>query len=131
MAENTEEKRADTVAVSRSTVKAITWVASSALMAISWFVWDSGTKVDNVMSALAVLELRVQHLEGFANSGPRFTSRDGDEIKEEIREVKGNCAKHKDLSAHREQAQLNREIFWRIEKLEVRDTDPSHGSNGE
>ena len=39
-------------------------------------------------------------------------------LRAELRELERHCEQHNAKPAHREQAQLNREIFWRLEKLE-------------
>ena len=46
-----------------------------------------------------------------------------DELRAEMRELERHCEQHNAKPAHREQAQLNREIFWRLEKLEKPTSD--------
>ena len=124
MADNQEEKRLDTVAISRSTVKAVTWLSSLAFVAVAGFIWDIGSQVDSVNSDHIVMDLRVGHLEDFGpKSGNRFTAAEGESLRDEIATVRRSCEKHREIKAHREQEQLNREIFWRIEKLEVLGSD--------
>lgn len=131
-----QERRADTVALPRSTVKVAAFLAAAAFMAISSFVWDSGTKINDLTLSLEeathevrlVLEnvtARVTYLEDFAKAGGRFTSKDGDKFEKRLEKLESYIEKHNIQPAHREQAQLNREILWRIEKLEVMNSDPS------
>lgn len=123
MAPLQEERRSDSVAISRQTFKAITWVASLAFSGVAWFVWDSGSTVRDVRAEMNIIELRVQTLEGFARAGDRFTAYDGRKLEQKIEKIEKTFDSHIDLSAHREQKQLNREIFWRIQKLEKPNTD--------
>ena len=123
--ETQQERRSDTVALPRSTFKAATWLASLAFTGVAYFVWDSGTAVHDVDAEMTVLELRVKTLEDFARAGGRFTKSDGDKLDRRIDRVMDEVSKHNGESAHREQQQLNREIFWRLEKLEKPGSDRS------
>ena len=116
--EEQEERRGDTVAIPRSTWKAITWAASVAALGIAGFVWGSGTKIDDVKSDVKNALYRIEHLEDFATAGKRFTRDDGNSLEKRIDKVEKNCELHREEKAHREQVQLNREILWRIDKLE-------------
>ena len=44
-------------------------------------------------------------------------------IRAELRELELHCEQHNSKPSHREQSQLNREIFWRLEKLEKPGSD--------
>ena len=46
-----------------------------------------------------------------------------DDLRDEIRELERHIEQHSGRSAHREQMQLNREILWRLEKLEKPNSD--------
>ena len=46
-----------------------------------------------------------------------------DDLRDEIRELERHIEQHSGRSAHREQMQLNREIIWRLEKLEKPNSD--------
>jgi len=118
-----QERRSDTVALPRSTFKAATWLASLAFTGVAYFVWNSGTAVHDVDAELTVLELRISTLEDFAKAGGRFTKSDGDKLDRRIDRIADEVSKHNGESAHREQQQLNREIFWRLEKLEKPGSD--------
>lgn len=63
MAPDTEERRADTVAIPRATVRVVTWIASLSFIAVASFIWDSGNKVDDLRAENRVLNLRIKHLE--------------------------------------------------------------------
>ena len=121
--ETQQERRSDTVALPRSTFKAATWLASLAFTGVAYFVWNSGTAVHDVDAELTVLELRVATLEDFAKAGGRFTKSDGDKLDRRIDRIADEFGRHAVEKAHREQAQLNREIFWRLEKLEKPNSD--------
>lgn len=85
----TEERRTDTVAVSRPTVKAVTWVSTVVILAISGFIWDLGDQVDDLVTDHKVLLLKVSHLEEFGpGRGERFTQGDGKELKGDFDELK-------------------------------------------
>lgn len=129
-----QERRSDTVAIPRSTFKAASWVASLAFTGVAYFVWNSGSAVHDVDAELNILELRVDTLEGFARAGGRFTEADGqkletrvdkmaEKLERHIKNIEEKIDGHKDLQAHREQTQLNREIFWRLQKLEKPNSD--------
>lgn len=121
---NQEERRADTVAIPRQTVKVATWIASIAFVASATFVWNSGTEVHAIRADLKIISLRIDRLEAFGpERGERFTAEMGDKLEQKIEKIAEECDRHKGTSAHREQSQLNREIFWRIKKLEKPNSD--------
>ena len=83
-----QERRADTVPISRQTAKALTWLASICFLAVAGFVWDGGNKLDALIADLRIVDLRVVQLEQFATQGGRFTSDDGDKISDRIEAIR-------------------------------------------
>ena len=112
------EQRGEIVAIPRSTWKAITWAASVAALGIAGFVWGSGNKINYVNGEVKNALYRIEQLESFATVGKRFTRLDGNNLEKRIDKIEKICESHRGEKAHREQIQLNREILWRIDKLE-------------
>jgi hypothetical protein len=123
-----QERRRDSVAIPRTTVKAASWLASISFMGVSAFIWNLGAEMDVLTRQVNVLELRVKVLEDFADDGGRFTETDGKKMERRIERMEQVCSDHRDLTAHREQKQLNKEIFWRLEKLEKPGSDNGTGA---
>lgn len=82
MAPITEERRQDSVAISRSAAKVITTVVSSVILGIGLVLWNI------VLDHVRVSE-QLKRLEEFGpKTGERFTLDDGRELKADIDELK-------------------------------------------
>ena len=123
MADDIEERRADTVAVSRKAFQFWTALATAAFMGASGAIYSINNDVVR-------LSENIKFLNSFGpGTGKRFTADDGDAVKEDLAELKRWVLEmQKSVSAHHAKGEhpfadrrLNELERWRIDHHEKHD----------
>lgn len=94
MAPPPEERREDSVALPRSTVKIVTGVLSSLILGVGLVLWN--LVLDNVR-----INEQLKQLDAFGpKAGDRFTAKEGTELKRWILDMQRSFNTHKGLGEH-------------------------------
>lgn len=134
MANGSEERRADTVEVSRSKATFLTTVGASLLVAITTLFYQRGTTIAALEEKYEALKDDISELKEFGPiTGRRFTWDDSEKlrdedraIRQELRQAVTNCLAHQNEGAHPDADRRINANTFRIQRLEENEHLENH-----